>query len=105
MAKSAFTLIVLCLLFLNACASKNAFKPTVPNHLFLCDGARQITISIADMSDEALIQYEGRNIALRRIDASQGQAFTNNIYTLYYDDGLAVLEREGVPILTSCSSA
>lgn len=90
------------LLVLNACASADHFNPTVPNQLYTCDGARQITISIGDMAREALIQYEGRNITLERIDANQGQAFTNNIFTLYYDDGLAVLEREGVPVLTGC---
>lgn len=87
---------------LGACASADHFNPTAPNDLYFCDNARQVTISIGDMAKEALIQFEGRNIALQRVETNQGIAFTNNIHTLYYDDGLAVLEREGVPILTNC---
>lgn len=92
----------LSLIALNACASADHFNPTVPNDLYFCDNARQVTISIGDMAQEALIQFEGRNIALERTEANTGIAFTNNIHTLYYNDGLAVLEREGVPILTNC---
>lgn len=91
------------LCILSACASVDHFKPTsVPSDLYTCDGARQITISIGDMAQEALIQFQGSNIPLKRTDSNSGIAFTNNIYTLFYNDGLAVLEREGVPILTNC---
>lgn len=95
---------ILSIIILSACASTDHFNPTVPNNLFMCDYARQLTISIGDRSNEALILFEGKNIALKRIETNEGLAFTNNIYTLYYDDNLAVLEREGVPILTNCTS-
>ena len=105
MTKTFKTFAALTLLItLGACASADHYNPTVPNNLFMCDNARQMTISIADMSNSAVIQFEGNTIALERIEANEGIAFTNNIYTLYYDadDNRAVLERESVPILTGC---
>lgn len=89
---------------LSACASADRFNPTASNNTYFCDNARQMTISIGDRSNDALIQYEGRTISLERIDTNEGLAFTNNIFTLFYDpdERLAVLERENVPILTNC---
>lgn len=93
------------LLALCACASANPFEPAAPNNLYLCDQARQMVVSAADLSDSALVQYEGRTITLTRIPNSYGDAFTNNIFTLYMnDDGQAVLEREGAPLLTGCTA-
>ena len=64
-----------------------------------------MVISVADRSERALVQYEGRTITLERIPNDYGDAFTNNILTLYMnDDGGAVLEREGSPLLTGCSA-
>ena len=86
----------------SGCASSNPFSPKAPNNLYGCDQARQIIISTADISDTALIQYEGRTITLKRINNAYSDAFTNNIFTLYMDDDLAALEREGAPILSNC---
>ena len=62
-----------------------------------------MVISVADRSERALVQYEGRTITLERIPNDYGDAFTNNIFTLYMNDnGQAVLEREGSPLLTGC---
>jgi hypothetical protein len=90
---------------LSACASANPYQPVAPNNLYSCDQSRQMVISVADRSPRALIQYEGRTITLIRIPNDYGDTFTNNIFTLYMnDDGQAVLEREGAPILTGCSA-
>lgn len=91
-------------LSLNACGGADHFTPTAANNTYFCDNARQMIISIGDQSNDALVQVEGRIIDLKRIDTNKGLAFTNNIYTLFYDpdENLAVLEREGVPTLTGC---
>ncbi len=94
---------LLALAALCACASSDPFAPLAPNNLYTCDQARQMVISVADRSERALVQYEGRTITLERIPNPYGDAFTNNIFTLYMnDDGQAVLEREGSPLLTGC---
>ena len=92
------------IIILSGCQSADPYNPTASNNLFFCDNARQMAISIGDMSNEALVQFEGNNIAMTRIEANRGIAFTNNIYTLYFDpdERLAVLERDNVPILTGC---
>jgi hypothetical protein len=40
------------------------------------------------------------------IDDTDADAYSNNIYTLYYDteENLAALEREGVPVFTGCKN-
>lgn len=96
---------LLVLLALCACASANPFEPAAPNNLYICDQARQMVVSAADLSDRALVQYEGRTITLTRIPNTYGDAFTNNIFTLYMNnDGQAVLEREEAPLLTGCTA-
>lgn len=90
------------LINIQACNTHNPLHSVVPNNLYNCDNARQLTISIGDMNRLAVIQYEGRDIALEKIPAARGLAFSNNIFTLFFDDKRAVLEREGVPILTGC---
>tara|TARA_B100001146_G_C15937142_1_gene329730 strand:+ start:94 stop:429 length:336 start_codon:yes stop_codon:yes gene_type:complete len=95
----------LALAALCACASSDPFAPLAPNNLYVCDQARQMVISVADRSERALVQYQGRTISLERIPNDYGDAFTNNIFTLYInDDGQAVLEREGAPLLTNCKA-
>lgn len=99
-----YALITLAAGTLSACASTDHFNPTTADNTYFCDNARQMTIFIGDRSNDALIQYEGRTIDLKRIETNEGLAFTNNIYTLFYDpdERLAVLERENVPLLTGC---
>lgn len=96
---------LLALATLCACATSNPYEPAAPNNLYTCDQARQMVISAADRSDRALVQYEGRTMTLERIPNDYGDAFTNNIFTLYMNDkGQAVLEREGAPLLTGCNA-
>lgn len=87
-----------------ACVGANPFEPIAPNNLYICDQARQMVVSAADRSNLALVQYQGRTLTLQRIPSDYGDAFTNNIFTLYInDERQAVLEREGAPLLTDCA--
>ena len=96
---------LLALTALCACTTSNPYEPAAANNLYSCDQARQMVISAADRSERALVQYEGRTITLERIPNDYGDAFTNNIFTLYMnDEGQAVLEREGAPLLTGCTA-
>lgn len=95
-------LVIIAAIPLAACASADPFHPAAPGNIFGCDQARQLVISAADMSSRALIQFEGRTITLQRPENGANHIYTNNIFTLYLDDNLAFLEREGTPILTNC---
>lgn len=94
------------LVALGACATHNPFEPkSAPNQLFQCAGGHQMIVALRDKGQNAAISFEGRNLSLVRIDENvDADVFTNNIYTLYLDDGNAVLEREGTPFYTGCSN-
>lgn len=94
-----------CLLIsvLAGCASSDPFAPTSGNDLHICDNHEQMVLSLSDNGHYAGLVVHGKNIHLPRIESDADAAvFENEIYTLYYEDGAAVLERDGTPYVTGC---
>ena len=90
---------------LAACATPDPFKPVASNGIFTCDHGEQITLSLGDNSDVAVVKHYGRQITLQRIDDPRAEhVFKSNAYTLFVSENKSViaLEREGAPMLSNC---
>ncbi len=100
--------LVVTLLVLSACgASRDPYAPVASSQLHFCDNNEQMVLSLGDNSPQAALNYHGRVHNLTRIDSdADGEAFSDGIYTLYYDkERGGVLERHELPLLTGCFPA
>jgi hypothetical protein len=93
-----------CLIIITSCASSDPMSPTSGNDLHVSDNNEQMVLSLSHNGGYAGIVAHGKNIHLQRIESDADAAvFENEIYTLYYETGVAVLERDGTPYLVGCS--
>jgi hypothetical protein len=105
MKRHLFTLFAVFFL-LTACSTPDPMSPTSGNDLHLCDNNEQVIISLSDKGDYAGLVAHGKNIILPRIESEADAAvFENEIYTLYYEMGTGVLERDGTPYLVGCTKS
>lgn len=91
-------------LIISACASHDPFKPLAASDLYFCDHNRQIILSIRDKAEVAAFSYAGKTYMLDRAEKNvDAETFSDGVYTLYYDDGEAAIEKDGIPLLSGCS--